>query len=273
MEQILTGYFGLIDYIYWVLSTKGQVPSEEEEGPETYQSLTNAARAVENLRGILDYEGCFDIFLLKLLHILQFYGRLDEAEFALEEYLDKNPESLHAHIYLYTFRKQHDLKIDESAEILQKICKMDPSNTLVLDYVEYLHRHGNGPNVELFQVLANYLDYLDNRDSVEGWTWLCRAAVESKHRRNKELLSFLRQLWRERSSYWKPYHFSTSLNGPPQVWICKASIIQTLQVDGGAFLPAVDKRLSEVGENLLDKLRTFEENILTKIDPEDSLIL
>lgn len=44
-------------------------------------------------------------------------------------------------------------------------------------------------------------------------------------------------------------------------------------VAGGAFLPAVDKRLSEVGENLLDKLRTFEENILTKIDPEDSLIL
>lgn len=50
------------------------VPSEEEEGPETYQSLTNAARAVENLRGILDYEGCFDIFLLKLLHVSFFFS-------------------------------------------------------------------------------------------------------------------------------------------------------------------------------------------------------
>lgn len=274
VDHILRGYFGILDYIEWLPLASGQASEkdteEEATGVEAYHGLTIAARAMDNFRMLLDHEGPFDIFILKLIHMLEFYGHLDKAESVLEEYLAKNPESLNPHIYLYTFLKRHGLGAEKRIDILRKICGMDPSTALVLDYVDYIYNLEGCGSVESVRMLADFLDSVDNKDSLEGWTWLCRTLVQAVHRKDREVLACLKQLWQERHGYWRPYHFGTRPrpSGSPEIWICKATFLRGLRVDDGGYVSTVEERLAEQGASTVESYRTYEEKLLQRSDSE-----
>ncbi|KAM7296869.1 TATA box-binding protein-associated factor RNA polymerase I subunit A [Ixodes scapularis] len=280
VDHILRGYLGILDYIEWLPLASGQVASEGENaeegatGAEAYHGLTIAARAMDNFRMLLDHEGPFDIFIVKLIHMLEFYGHLDKAESVLEEYLDKNPESLNAHIYLYIFLKRHNLRMEERIDVLHKICGMDPSNALVLDYIDYIYTLEGSGSAESVRMVADFLDSFDNKDSLEGWTWLCRTAVQAVHRKEKQLLACLKQLWKERRGYWRPYHFNVRLQptGCPEVWICKATLLRVLKLDDRGYVSSVEEKLAELGADTVDAYNTFAEKMLQRPDSESILM-
>ncbi|CAN7983682.1 unnamed protein product [Ixodes hexagonus] len=258
VDHILRGYLGVLDYIEWLTLANGQtssMASEENDtgevatGADAYQGLTSAARAMDHFRMLLDHEGPFDIFVVKLIHMLEFYGHLDEAESALERYLDNNPESLNAHVYLYTFLKNHNLRLEEQVDILHvsslSACQMPHNSaarvTRFIATLEPLLIHGMYRGVDI--PVGDSSRYRTSSGSATNLHvgLLIYVVVGRKER---ELLACLKRLWRERCGYWRPYHFAVhpQPSGCPDVWICKATLLRTLGVDATLFLPLLQTK-------------------------------
>lgn len=262
IDTILKGYLGVLDYLEWIdclQAEGGGGGNAQGEGASASvglsRALTCAARAVDQFREVLEHEGTFDIFVVKYLQIQEHYGELGDAEATLEKYAERNPENLNAHVFLYTFLDKHNRRPEEQLEILQTVCKIDPSNPLVLEYIERIYESDGSASPEVLKLVADFVDFSENKDSSAGWSWFCRLARDAAGSERPELHSFLRDLWKTRRSYWDSYHFRRPCpSGSPDVWVSKAGVLHVLDESDREFPSAVEEQLRTRGEKTLVKL-------------------
>ena len=63
----------------------------------------HAKLALVNLKGVLEESGHWDVFVLKIVEMLDYYKERESAVQLLESYRDKNMDNPNAHRYLLIY--------------------------------------------------------------------------------------------------------------------------------------------------------------------------
>ncbi|XP_013783652.1 uncharacterized protein LOC106467819 [Limulus polyphemus] len=211
VDTTMKAYMGLLDYIQWAHLVNSSLDQTDENEKCLSQQAINchAEKAVKAFQEVLKVPGQWDIFVLKLVEMLEYDNRIDDAIADLEMYATNNPTHLHSHIYLFEFLKRQGRDPDKQLECLKKIVRISPSDPRVLELVDMLEPRENGIE-KCIRLLFTYVDQYPNKTSLKAWEKLASLIADVYKRPTQSKLNLLRRSWKSRSSYWPAYHFSSS---------------------------------------------------------------
>ncbi|XP_067124213.1 TATA box-binding protein-associated factor RNA polymerase I subunit A-like [Centruroides vittatus] len=248
IEEILCGYNGLLHYIEWA---QKKVKIDRIDDPlDLYseEEATNrcAERALNIFQNLLKNPGRWDIFILKVIEILESYGKIDDIEDALVQYAEINPDHLNAYIYLLEFSTKHSFLEHKQEEYLQKIKSLCPSDKRILNYVSLIEEKDVKSSVD---ILLDYLNYASNKDDIQGWTMLADILLQIL---NNSINIDLDDIWSEYESFWPSYQFSapelnvTDRNSAKLV-LLKAIVLSIFEdvENGHPYLETASEKLNE----------------------------
>ncbi len=103
-EPLLHAYLGMLEYALWKMDIeKSESANECNDELETEDRAgdTNmhyyARKALTNMKVVLNEPGVWDVFVLKMVEILEYYKQDDETVSLLEAYREKNMGNPNAH--------------------------------------------------------------------------------------------------------------------------------------------------------------------------------
>ncbi|XP_035224358.1 TATA box-binding protein-associated factor RNA polymerase I subunit A-like isoform X2 [Stegodyphus dumicola] len=130
LKSIFDAYLALLDYIEWCKLYYGDMQSSQ------YKILPE--KAIATFMQVVRNPGQWDIFVLKLIEMLEFSDRSDEIEDMLIKYIECNPEHINAYIYLCVYLHDHNSESPNFIKYLKVLAELCPSDIRVLFLVEKL---------------------------------------------------------------------------------------------------------------------------------------
>lgn len=242
IDAILKGYISYMNYLDWTKNVKERRTSIYERFIQ-HDIMANKIwldiqMIIKNSKNIL-----LDIFVIILIDVLQHLGNKDDAFELLSIYMNNNKNHLNAHIYMYRFcsfhsEEQNQQFSKQEIDSLKAIANQQPNHKLVLELVK--------KNVETplaqFEMLMEYIDYVNNNDDLHGWMLLCqniKSFVESTERgRNQEIQKCKNQWNQFYKEYWNETVFhvkNIKVDADIQLLIYKVQVIQFLESSDHPF--------------------------------------
>ncbi|XP_076311497.1 uncharacterized protein LOC143225621 isoform X2 [Tachypleus tridentatus] len=249
VDTTLKAYMGLLDYIEWARLVNNFVNKGDENEKCLHQQALDchAEKATKAFQEVLKVPGQWDIFVLKLVEMLEYDNRIDDALSDLEIYVTNNPTHLHSHIYLYEYLKKHGRDPDKQLECLKNIERISPSDPRVLELVDILESTDNGIE-KCIRLLFTYVDQYPNKTSLNAWEKLASLVAGVYKRPTVSRLNLLSRSWESRSSYWPAYHFSSSSlhlekKSDIKLALNKAKVLALLSTEQTTFFELLDTEL------------------------------
>ena len=104
-DPLFGAYIGMFEYVLWRADIERQSCkndfSEEISRGKTVNEIThfNAKRALESMESVLAESGIWDVFVLKVLEIYDYYNQREKAVLLLQNYREKNCDNPNTHRY------------------------------------------------------------------------------------------------------------------------------------------------------------------------------
>ncbi|KAL4237707.1 TATA box-binding protein-associated factor RNA polymerase I subunit A [Mactra antiquata] len=180
LNSLHKAYMGLLWYLEWKKACdsleKEKTRHEESlmgsQPPSTSRVMSYAAqkknfycKAIACFEEIKDIPGIWDMFIQRHVELLMHEEMTEDALKVLTNYVDNNPENLHAHKYLYKFCQTNYPEKDLLGQ-LQTVAKMCPSDELVLDLCSKLMKDDV---YSALKQLFKLLDYSCWQDKMKPW--------------------------------------------------------------------------------------------------------
>lgn len=253
---ILTGCQGLLDYVMWLeqreelvrVSTSESFVYSTSEDQLTESVVKHANAAIASFSKLTNYTGNWDIFVVKLLELLQ--DDLDQAADLVHGYINNNPANPNAYKYLFEILLQKNADVDELMSVLRDLVSLVPSHRLSMQLAKL-----TDDVVEKLQLLFSMLDYSVWQDVEAPWRMLADVLLTVEKR------SDLDDVWNKRQAWWPSYHFTefhakTDKIGP--CLSCKVATALLLCGPGNEFVNLANTRLvnDELHQLRMDKTRT-----------------
>ncbi|XP_046864952.1 TATA box-binding protein-associated factor RNA polymerase I subunit A-like isoform X2 [Xenia sp. Carnegie-2017] len=217
-------YIGLFEYLVneknSVNSTKLQDMYDSDEEQDNWLSQTTQSQRNLNFswkqsmvlfQDVFSNPGVWDQFVPTYLELLKCQEEEGLVRRFLCDYKNNNPTNPNSHRYLYHYMKNHSASLEEKANLLEDLIKIDPSSELIKDFVEYKIELGD--TASAVKTIFEKLDHSVNMFCEESWTLLhffiyngCKQTTESKVKETLKLC------WSERESWWPEYHFRMTTN-------------------------------------------------------------
>ncbi|GIY63735.1 uncharacterized protein CDAR_460121 [Caerostris darwini] len=160
---------------------------------------------ISKFKKLIRTPGDWDIFVLKLIEILNECDKAEEIEDVLHDYVESNPNNLNAHIYLCNYLNNYHPESEVLIKHLKVIADWCPSDERVLLLIEKLWNRGKeGHNC--LQLSFMFLDYPSNEKNVKAWKLLSDILLKSED--SKRELEKL--YWKSRRSSWHWMYFNPS---------------------------------------------------------------
>ncbi|XP_046864954.1 TATA box-binding protein-associated factor RNA polymerase I subunit A-like isoform X4 [Xenia sp. Carnegie-2017] len=245
-------YIGLFEYLVneknSVNSTKLQDMYDSDEEQDNWLSQTTQSQRNLNFswkqsmvlfQDVFSNPGVWDQFVPTYLELLKCQEEEGLVRRFLCDYKNNNPTNPNSHRYLYHYMKNHSASLEEKANLLEDLIKIDPSSELIKDFVEYKIELGD--TASAVKTIFEKLDHSVNMFCEESWTLLhffiyngCKQTTESKVKETLKLC------WSERESWWPEYHFRMTTNtqcheGVNNLMLCKARIADHFMGKGNHF--------------------------------------
>ena len=102
-EPLFRAYLGMFEYALWKMDINKSRAAEGDDDDYDFEEATSdsmhfyAKKALENLKVVLEESGTWDVFVLKLVEILDYYKQGTEAVRLLESYRNQNGENPNSH--------------------------------------------------------------------------------------------------------------------------------------------------------------------------------
>lgn len=102
-DVMFRAYLGLFEYVLWKMDIRKKTITDEEYVGKISEKISfgdmnfNAKRALDGMRVVIYENGEWDCFVIKMLEILDYYNKAEEAISLLKEYREKNMENPNAH--------------------------------------------------------------------------------------------------------------------------------------------------------------------------------
>ncbi|XP_014663877.1 PREDICTED: TATA box-binding protein-associated factor RNA polymerase I subunit A-like [Priapulus caudatus] len=222
VRRALTAYRGMTQYAEWLidrqqlrtLAAAATTAAETETGGDYLyetqkmgheESLRNHAEmAMVAFEKLLDEPGVCDAFVTKYVHLIdssQQHLSVSSVD-VLRRYRTRNPDNPNAHRYLYAAVAKRGATAAELLDILEGYAEVNPSDELMLDYVDLL---GDDDAVKKMAVLFDMLDYAAWQHDRRPWQKLSDVLLSVGS--EAEVEGAL-DLWIDRKSWWPTYHFT-----------------------------------------------------------------
>lgn len=252
IDPLTKAYLALFDYIEWAnLHTQG-TENHEEIAPV-------AEKAITVFKQILEFPGQNDIFVTKLVEMLECYDRYEEAEECLVKYVEVNPTHINAYMYLCVFLRKHNVDSDKLIKYLKKLAKLNPSDPFVLVLVDELKGRSHA-NEKSLKLLFWFLDCPEHTENLKAWKRLSKLAFHVLQYPVPTESNVLRACWgRIRKSFWNSVHFSLKTfqlndSSSAKVAVNKAIVLSVLE-ESHPYVEAVLDKLPHVSEKLFSRLK------------------
>lgn len=175
---------------------------KDEQFPEEYCSSMSHISIIYGLRNIaLRQAYPCDWYFLCLINMLVHYRKLEDAQDALQAYVEKHPFNINALFYLRKFNQLflHSKSVDE--QCTKNLISLDPGHPKILNWIDDL------PDpVERVRVLLNFVDFIHNQHNHKAWRTLFALMNEMWPDKNQKKIICL-AYEKYFSSYWPSYHF------------------------------------------------------------------
>lgn len=263
IEGLLSAYNGLLNYIKWA-EQKANDMEVVDSNEESVMSRT-AQETINIFVGLILNPGQWDIFVLKLIKILEHYKRINEIKDYLVKYAETNNDHLNAYIYLYEVSEKHSFPQEEQENYLQKIKELSPSDKRVLKYVTLL-KDKDEHFQNCINILFDYLNFAPNKNDLKAWTMLAELLFLILNNSTNMTNDDLREIWNEYESYWPDYQFSVlelkiTDENSAKLAVQKAIVLFILEdiKNARSYRKAVAKQLKH--SQFFDLLLEFKEDI------------
>ncbi|XP_054715635.1 TATA box-binding protein-associated factor RNA polymerase I subunit A-like [Uloborus diversus] len=229
LDPILDAYSNMINYIDWCRYLT------EETTPELCADA--AERAIVNLMNVIKSPGQWDIFVLKIIEMLIYYEKHDEAETVLLTYLTWNPKHINCYIYLCTYLISYHPDsplLMKNLEVLAQLC---PSDERVLMLIEKRALLGKKRKKNLKYIFM-FLDYPSNANNIKAWQLIANVLHQAVSSNKSSALKVIKSSWQLRKTYWNYMYFNVSkLHENNEINICKIQVLKILE-PGHPFVEA-----------------------------------
>lgn len=252
IDPLTKAYLALFDYIEWAGLCKQGGKDVEETAPV-------AEKAISIFAQILELPGQNDIFVTKLVEMLEYYERYEEAELHLVKYVEVNPTHINAYMYLCAFLRKHNHDSEKLIKYLKKLAKLNPSDPFVLVLVDELKgkNHGNEKSLKL---LFWFLDCPEHTGNLKAWKKLSKLVFNVLQYPVPTESNVMRACWDDiRTSFWNSVHFSVKMfqlndSASAKVAVHKAIVLSVLE-ESHPYVEAVLDKLPHVSEKLFSRLK------------------
>ncbi|GAB6023294.1 TATA box-binding protein-associated factor RNA polymerase I subunit A, variant 3 [Chamberlinius hualienensis] len=264
---ILEGTKGLLEYILWHKAVKAEENLHESSLgslsvlTETATVIKHAESAIRYLKTSLTCQGNFDVYVQKLVEILEYYERLQEADEVLVAYIQLNFSQPSPYVFLYNFiSKNYPSDVPRQIYVLKELAKCCPSHEGVLKLCKLL----TNEEIETkTQMLFDLVDYNEWKDQIEVWKLLVETLF-CIQLTDKSNLGCVLRYKADRSLWWTNYHFcKQQVNIDDQnirhLLVYKALMATVVYDSEHNFVVSVSDKLVEVGEE--DKLALFNDSL------------
>ncbi|KFM60035.1 TATA box-binding protein-associated factor RNA polymerase I subunit A, partial [Stegodyphus mimosarum] len=165
LKSVFDAYLALLDYIEWYKLNYSDM--------QFLQRKILPEKAIATFMQVVRNPGQWDIFVLKLIEMLEFSDRSDEIEDMLIKYIECNPEHINGYIYLCVYLHDHDSESPNFIKYLKVLAELCPSDIRVLFLVEKWIISGENVK-ECLKHLFMFLDYPSNGQNIQAWKLLGR---------------------------------------------------------------------------------------------------
>ncbi|GFS34220.1 uncharacterized protein NPIL_218711 [Nephila pilipes] len=201
--HLLESYCAYVDYTA-VNDSTGFFGNDTQLSQASQMSMEGA---ITKFKTLIKNPGNWDIFVLKLIEMLDASGKAEEVIEVLLDYAKHNPDHLNAHIYVCEFLKNFDPDSEKLIHHLEIIAMMCPSDERVLLLIEKWSELEK-KSQDCLKLAFMFLDYPSNGNKNEAWEVLSGLLSRSKLR--KEIKYIKRTFWNSRSSSWGWVYFNPS---------------------------------------------------------------
>ncbi|XP_071833759.1 TATA box-binding protein-associated factor RNA polymerase I subunit A-like isoform X2 [Apostichopus japonicus] len=251
---------GMLLYLQWLKETDDQTAmenekDEEDEHPDRDKPSRKADLAMQAICQfvrVTNEPGVWDIFITKLAELYQYLNQPEKAEATYRRYWQLNPQNPNAPKFLYNFLKSSGESHTKLIEVLQDIVTKQPSDSLVVDYIQLLlgsvPQSPESSHSVCLRHLFRLLDYPSSGQELPPWELfvnLLKSVLNSKE--ESELVS-VRECWTERESWWPAQYFSRR-----NLKTTKSPQLQTLRAISAIYLQGKDCKFAQKVETWLSK--------------------
>ncbi|PIK39130.1 putative TATA box-binding protein-associated factor RNA polymerase I subunit A-like [Apostichopus japonicus] len=251
---------GMLLYLQWLKETDDQTAmenekDEEDEHPDRDKPSRKADLAMQAICQfvrVTNEPGVWDIFITKLAELYQYLNQPEKAEATYRRYWQLNPQNPNAPKFLYNFLKSSGESHTKLIEVLQDIVTKQPSDSLVVDYIQLLlgsvPQSPESSHSVCLHHLFRLLDYPSSGQELPPWELfvnLLKSVLNSKE--ESELVS-VRECWTERESWWPAQYFSRrnlKTTKSPQLQTLRAISAIYLQGKGKSFESSTSVRIDQ----------------------------
>ena len=235
--DVVSGYLGIGDYCCWRKMTAEDggcasfLQSYSSSATASTSQVSIANKAVEHISSVLNKQGVWDIFVLKLIEILLHYHKFDLLQENLLLYSDNQAQNPNAHRYLYLF-SDIDVHKDIKEKALNSIKKMalkrlyevSPADSFMINFHNLLMEDALSVEqenddlttdvdsfCESLEVAMNLLDHPCCNMSEEPWVCLSKNLFSTQTALDPaSFAQVINKLWvlSGRSSWWPRFHFT-----------------------------------------------------------------
>ncbi|KAF8795003.1 TATA box-binding protein-associated factor like protein [Argiope bruennichi] len=206
IDPLFEAYAAYIDYRTY-LHADEVFPNSERQASQASQISMEGV--ITKFKSLIRIPGDWDIFVLKLVEMLETNGKVEEIGDILYDYAKCNPNHLNGHIYLCEYLRKHDPDSEILTDHLKIIAELCPSDERVLLLIEKWNAYDDELR-ECLKLIFMFLDYPSNGKNIEPWKILSNLLDQAKSKITKE--EMIKHYWQSRSSSWHWMYFN-----PPQV--------------------------------------------------------
>ncbi|GBN20644.1 hypothetical protein AVEN_46238-1 [Araneus ventricosus] len=202
IDPLFEAYGAYVDYMTQLHADEVFSDCEMQVSQASQISLEGV---ITKFKSLIRIPGDWDIFVLKLVEMLESSGKVEEVEEVLYDYAKCNPYHLNGHIYLCEYLRKHDSEI--LLDHLKIIAELCPSDERVLLLIEKLNKYDDEFH-ECLKLIFMFLDYPSNGKNIKAWEILSNLLDLAKPKIIKEDL--IKKYWYSRSSSWHWIYFIPS---------------------------------------------------------------
>ncbi|CAL1263170.1 unnamed protein product [Larinioides sclopetarius] len=204
IDPLFEAYGAYVDYMMQLHTDEVFSNCEMQVSQASQISLEGV---ITKFKSLIRIPGEWDIFVLKLVEMLESSGKIEEVQEVLCDYAKCNSCHLNGHIYLCEYLRKHDLDSEIMLDHLKIIAELCPSDERVLLLIE----KWNGYDDEFHKCLKlifMFLDYPSNGKNIKAWKILSNLLDLAEPKITKEEL--IKNYWNSRSSSWHWIYFIPS---------------------------------------------------------------